>query len=216
MPVKTLKPSYISVTGKWPSKKNGRMSAFESLLERSYFIHLDSDDSVLCYEEYPLELYWIDVTGRKRRYTPDVKVIFVDSTRRPVIVEVKSSQEVIENFDEFKLKYRSVRHQIHSKGFGFRLVTERFFNENEIKNLHFLKRYLKTQISEDALEYFYASVGKQVNKAYQIVKAISPSIEDQAYYQAQMWACVAQGHLITDLTTPLTNSALLTIPVEVL
>jgi len=81
MPVRKIPKSYRSVTGLIVSKKNQRMSGFESSLERDSICLLEFDLNVDYYEEQPVTIDYIDREGKEHTYTPDVFV----SYRRDII-----------------------------------------------------------------------------------------------------------------------------------
>lgn len=56
MPVRKIPKNYLSVTGGFASRKNGRMLGFESPLERDYMILLEYDDLVERFEEQPVRV----------------------------------------------------------------------------------------------------------------------------------------------------------------
>ena len=48
-PQRKIKKNYRSVTGHFPSLKNGKSIGFESLLEKSYFLSLEFNDDIIFY-----------------------------------------------------------------------------------------------------------------------------------------------------------------------
>lgn len=73
MPVRKIKKNYRSVTGYFASVKNGRNIAYESLLERDFFLLLEFDRLVSSYEEQPLRLSY-RYGNKDLPYTPDALV----------------------------------------------------------------------------------------------------------------------------------------------
>jgi hypothetical protein len=82
MPVRKIPKNYRSVTGRFPSLKNNRSVAFESTLERDFYLSLEFDEGVESYEEQPLTISG-DHNGRAISYSapfpypPPLQPIFV-------------------------------------------------------------------------------------------------------------------------------------------
>lgn len=86
MGVRTIRPGCRGLRGYFASRKAGRPVAFESRLERDFYILLESDPDVVAFVEQPVT---IEFRGRQRarRYTPDARVTFRDGLTQ--LVEVK-------------------------------------------------------------------------------------------------------------------------------
>lgn len=76
MPKRKIPKSYRNVTGVLSSRKNERMIASESTLERDLYILLDFDPVVLSFEEQPEIIPYNLLTGQPSRYTPDCLINF--------------------------------------------------------------------------------------------------------------------------------------------
>lgn len=81
-----IKKSHISVTGYFSSYKNKRQINFESKLEHDFYLLLEFDETVKNYQEQPFKVYYI-YQDKKRRYTPDTLVNYVDGIQK--VFEVK-------------------------------------------------------------------------------------------------------------------------------
>lgn len=88
-PVRKVPVQSKSLSGKFPSLKNGRMIAYESQLELAFIYHLELLPTVYSYCEQPIK---IRVT-QNLYYIPDFLVKFTDK-RKPVLVEVKYQSDV--------------------------------------------------------------------------------------------------------------------------
>ena len=80
-----------SCAGDYPSKKNGVLVPFESLLEGDLVVIMEKDLEIARYWAQPETFRWRDEAGRRRRYTPDFLVLKVDGTR--VYREVKLKKQ---------------------------------------------------------------------------------------------------------------------------
>ena len=66
--------------GFFPSEKNGRSTAWESLVERDFMYLLEFDSSVISYIEQPLTISYKD-NGKNYKYTPDLMVVRKNKTQ---------------------------------------------------------------------------------------------------------------------------------------
>jgi len=76
MPKRKIPKSYGNVTGVLSSRKNERMIASESTLERDLYILLDFDPVVGSFEEQPETIPYNLLNGQPSRYTPDCRIDF--------------------------------------------------------------------------------------------------------------------------------------------
>src|SRR5947209_18110990 len=123
MPVRKIPTNRRSMTGLIASRKNDRMTGFESSLERDFLLLLDFDRSVARYEEQPVRIEYADAAGRRRTYTPDVLVYYHDDPAgsvdtQPLLCEVKYRDDLFTNWKEYKPKFRAGR--AHARGRGWR------------------------------------------------------------------------------------------------
>lgn len=63
--VRRVPLNWLSVTGWLPSRKNGRLVALESTLERDFYTLLEFDTEVVSYDEQPVQLKYRNSKGRK-------------------------------------------------------------------------------------------------------------------------------------------------------
>lgn len=56
MSIRKIKKSYISCVGYFKSYKNNKQLAFESILERDFFMLLEFNKDVVSFEEQPLKI----------------------------------------------------------------------------------------------------------------------------------------------------------------
>ncbi|QKF58401.1 transposase endonuclease subunit TnsA [Aliarcobacter lanthieri] len=82
MSVRKIKKSYISSTGYFKSFKNDKQIAYESILERDFYMTLEFNSNVLSYEEQPLRIYYEYKDGIRYRYTPDCLVTYQNNIQK--------------------------------------------------------------------------------------------------------------------------------------
>lgn len=117
MSTRKIKKSYISCTGYFASYKNKIQIAFESVLERDFYMLLEFDENVISYAEQPITINYEYKDGSKRKYTPDCLVTYKDGTQRyyevKYINEIRNDNELREKldflksyfYDEYTLKF---------------------------------------------------------------------------------------------------------------
>lgn len=117
MSTRKIKKSYISCTGYFASYKNKIQIAFESVLERDFYMLLEFDENVISYAEQPITINYEYKDGSKRRYTPDCLITYKDGTERyyevKYINEIRNDSELREKldflksyfYDEYTLKF---------------------------------------------------------------------------------------------------------------
>lgn len=61
----------------------------ESTVERDFVMLMEFDEKVDKIVSQPIELSYVDLNGRRQRYTPDYLVYFKNAASKPLLVEVK-------------------------------------------------------------------------------------------------------------------------------
>lgn len=111
MLMRKIKKSHISVTGYFSSYKNKRQINFESKLEHDFYLLLEFDENVKNYQEQPFKVYYI-YQDKKRRYTPDTLVNYVNDTQK--VFEVKpifKIQNDIELQEKIELQKEKIKEE---------------------------------------------------------------------------------------------------------
>ena len=164
--VRKVKKSHISVTGYFSSYKNKRQINFESKLEHDFYLLLEFDEQVKSYKEQPFNIYYI-YQDKKRRYTPDTLVNYIDGTQK--VFEVKpifKIQNDIELQEKIELQKQKIKKEknlelsiftdanidkIYMDNikiiYNFAFIKENKEIENKIKN-ELLKLNIQIQIKE--------------------------------------------------------------------
>jgi len=92
-PVRNIPIQSRSVAGKIFSYKNNKLISYESQLELAFIYHLEFTPTVKSYIEQPIKVYY--ETGKIKKYfIPDFIVYYSDFQIKPLIVEIKYSQEI--------------------------------------------------------------------------------------------------------------------------
>ena len=212
MPIRKIPKNYRSVTGTFASIKNKRNIAFESLLERDFFLTLEFDATVESYEEQPVEIFY-EYRGRRTRYTPDCLVHYNDG-RLPCIHEVKFSNEIKEKKVFLKAKFEQIEEYLHQNDMEFKLITEMDMDDIYLENIKFIYNYsvLKNQTK---INYF-----KNILQAYEEIEFADLLLQysSNKYEQAQatpyIWYLVLQKYISIDLYSPITPHTILKVSHE--
>lgn len=127
------------VRGYFPSVKNGRMVAWESLLERDAIILFEFSSAVVSYHEQPsIETYYED--DLPRRYFPDFSLTF--RSEEQVDVEVKPERKLRSPKNEKRFALISDAYELRDK--GFLILTEKEIRqEPRLSNLKLLAHHCR-------------------------------------------------------------------------
>jgi hypothetical protein len=210
MPVRIIPKNYRSLTGLVLNSRTQSMTAFESSLERDFFLLLDFDPDVEFYEEQPVKIVYNDAKGRRRTYTPDVLVRYrtdLPQARhsKPLLCEVKYREDLRQHWVEYRPKFRAAGRYARQHSWRFRLVTERDVRTPYLDNVKFLRSYQTRAINESdrtRLLVVLSALG-QTNPA-SLLNAISQDRWQQAQMLPVLWQLIATRQIRTDLSHPLT------------
>lgn len=145
-PVRKIRQSNRSITGKRSSLKTNASQHFESTLERDNITLLEFDDDVESYVVQPVTIYY-DHGNRPTRYTPDVAVYYKpELKRKPLLCEVKYEAELIEKKDHLEPKFNAAKDYARHNGFEFSVITEKEIRTDRLYNVKFLSRYRQSEI----------------------------------------------------------------------
>lgn len=140
MSVRQIKKSYISCTGYFASYKNKSQVAFESVLERDFYMMLEFDENVVSYEEQPMRMQYEYLDGKNRRYTPDTLVTYKNRSQR--LFEVKYEDELQNNLElQEKLQLLS-RHIKQEYSIDFEVYTDKYMDKQLLLNYKFLYKFV--------------------------------------------------------------------------
>lgn len=218
MPVRTIKRTYLSLTGYFYSILNERLMAFESPHERDYFFVLEFDRDVESYEEQPLAIESI-VDGKKRTYYPDVLVYFKPETgRKDLLVEVKSvdelSREKGKDGENLKLKLSACESYSRQHGMDFKVITDDDMKkEHNLSNLKLLYHHVRRKPKDlESQRIIILNILREGPlKIVELVEKLSPDKFKQAAALPSMWHMLYEGSINADLKKPLTNDSILEI-----
>lgn len=128
------------IRGYYPSRKLGRMVAWESLLERDALLLLEFSPGVIFYQEQPTVVTYPDGNG-VRQYFPDFELVLHDGVR--VHLEVKPLSKLLR--PSIAKRFDAVISRYASRGQEFRIVTEQEIRREPLmRNVRQLDRLART------------------------------------------------------------------------
>lgn len=122
--------------------------AHESTVERDFVMRMEFESDVAKLVSQPVELSYIDLNGRRQRYTPDYLVYF-KSDRKPLLVEVKEKTELLEKFEKLRPKFSAAFAAAREEGWIFKIYDERRIRGPLLDNIRKLKNYAAHTVRED-------------------------------------------------------------------
>ncbi|QOP46454.1 TnsA endonuclease N-terminal domain-containing protein [Sulfurimonas paralvinellae] len=197
-PQRKIKKNYRSVTGHFPSIKNGKSVAYESKLEKTFFLTLEFDDNVISYQEQPQ--ISIDFQKRIKTYSADCYVRYDKAANiDDSLVEVKYTQELEKKKEYFEEKFASIRQACDDLNLDFQIFTEQNYPQVYIDNLDFLYRY-KTHGREKRYDNQILSFNfTDATTASKIANTLTNDPKELIIAANAIWGLVAAGKLTTDL-----------------
>lgn len=218
MPVRKIPKNYLSVTGAFASRTNGRALAYESRLEMDHMVTLDWDPEVESFEEQPVRILFVGKNGRNSSYVPDLLIRYRPSTsgklRKPVLVEVKSQGDLEKNKDKYAPKFAAAKKFAAERGWEFRVITDREIRTPRLPNLKFLREYRLIEPDVAVIKRVVAAIRTKGGKAevQALLEETFRSDTERLRLLPVIWHLVATGILQVDLEQPVTNSAVLVLP----
>lgn len=177
--------------GYFPSRKLGRMVAWESLLERDAILLLEFSRGVVSYQEQPVRILYADGMI-SREYYPDFEAILED--RRCVHVEVKTTWQLAK--PDIATKFKVIASDYRRRQQEFLIITEREIQcEPLLTNLR-------------TLAYLAGRAGQILPSNQNLRELLGASVTSFAGVEAQLGPdlllrLIAAGQIHCDLRQPL-------------
>lgn len=204
VPARTIPMGRRSVTGRVIVK--GKAIGCESNLEHDFLARLAMDPSVADVLEQPVTIPYVDINGRRSRYTPDFLVRYICGNQ--TLWEVKFSDEIKTERRRLKARLVAGRSFAAEHGLRFKLITERSIRAPDFKNLTFLRGFLEIQEDAAVEAAILAAIRqKGTSTPRQAIDAAFSSEADRRAAIAPLWRLLANGIVIADLLQPLTMTS---------
>lgn len=203
-PVRSIGTSRRALTGSVRLSGGGQVP-FESSLERDWLQLLDFDDNVIAVREQPFSIQYVTDEG-VRRYTPDVLVEFAGHLGRvrTVVYEVKPQDELEQSFLMLRPRFKAAVAYCRSRGWQFKIVTEKRIRTPKLGNVQFLRRYkLLPEQPEIRQQLLQALRGLERTTPEGLLAATFWHGEHKMAAIPVFWHLVANRLIGTDLAIPL-------------
>lgn len=219
MPVRKIPKNYLSVTGAFASRKNGRMMGFESPLERDYMVLLEYDDHVESFEEQPVRIKVPAAKGRRKTpYVPDLLVHFKATgkrPRKPLLAEVKTRRDLVKHKDKYAPKFAAATALAKENGWEFRTVDDSEIRVPRLPNLKFLREYHLISPDPDQIQRVLDGMeeaGGWVELEEILGGLCNDDTDDRLALLPVIWHLVATGRIAVDLDKAFTDRTPLALP----
>lgn len=135
--------NYRNITGKFSSQKAHGTVAYESKLERDYYILFELAPAVIFIKEQPVTL---KSKASGLSYTPDFELhILEDGIRKIIIGEVKYRKDLRKDWDTLRPKFEmAIEYSQALENTSFKIFTDRcpqIVSKNYLFNAHFLLNF---------------------------------------------------------------------------
>jgi hypothetical protein len=209
MPVRIIKKSAVSCTGRFWSVKNTRSISFESALEKDVFLSMEFDKTILSYEEQPFKVGH-SMNNKVIYYYPDCFIKYKpELTKKDLIVEVKTMAELndVKKQDKLNRKFTAIKSFAEANGFDFKVVTDDDIRGQLLDNRKFLYGFAE---QPKTFDYFSRIILTVVAKAgtvsvNELLSNISQDRETSSRFLPTLWHMVFTGDIYVDLNKPLNN-----------
>lgn len=207
MAVRKIKANNRSVTGEFFSDKMEEIVKFESNLEKDFYLWCEFNP---CVEEYifqPLSIVYQNQHDKRAIYTPDVLVKYSDS-RSTSLIEIKYSQDLKENFEEYRPKFKAAIRYCREQDWKFEVITEKI-RTPYLNNIKFLLNFMGGNINDEFREQILKTMGE--------MKSFTPKTFLDQFAKTEyikgvalryFWTLALKREIICDLTVPLSMNTL--------
>lgn len=205
---KRITCSPVHIVTRIPSTKNGERVATMSRNERNVGWMLEALNSVARYESQPFTCEF-EMDGKVRRYTPDFLVHFTDDAI-PLVLEIKPARFLENLYLQRKLKI--VARDLPKLGYRFMVMTEKQIPTlTEYSNLRFLYHHRSRLPSDEVIQAVLKLVREGVDRAF----PLDDYIRRHDNEQSSVYAMLAHGYLLADMSTSIDYQTQLRIAGEV-
>lgn len=205
MPVRLLKKSAVTNVGSFPSLKLGHPVRYEGSTERDYLFFLEFDQRVQSYEMQPMKISMLLSDGKLHKYTPDVRLLYIDGTR--ALVECQKKKY---------LKKKGTQQQIEigerwceENDYRFLLqLDEELYQGPRLDRLKIAFRYSRLSIPHKAFSECLAYLDTNPQGVTLRTLVTHLSKDEPERLKPYVWALLFQHTLEADLDQPVDNDDL--------
>lgn len=208
MSIRKIKKSYISCTGYFASYKNKSQIAFESVLERDFYMILEFDDNVYTCKEQPLQISYEYFNGKNRRYTPDTLVTYKDGTQK--VFEVKYQNEIDGN-EELQKKLELLKNEFRATyNYEFEVFTDAMIDKTYLDNLKFLYKFVFIPPNDSKTNIVHEIISNQKTiRVKEVLNEITSDKMIQLEYIPYLWNFLFKNKTFVNLSEKLTMNTII-------
>ncbi|WP_375751988.1 TnsA endonuclease N-terminal domain-containing protein [Vibrio sp. HN007] len=174
---------------------------------------LEQREDVHHFLEQPVKVEFKDEKNQLRCYTPDALVSFTEQPQQ--LVEVKYEAELKEKWSELKPKFKAATKLARSKGWVFKIYTERRIRTPFLTNARFLKQYRNISAKQtDILSILSTLFELRESSPKALLATLKTNKWNQATYIPIIWHLVSSNQIATDLNRPLTMDSPIWLPIK--
>lgn len=208
MPTRSIKKSHIAVTGYFSSYKNKRQINFESKLEHDFYLLLEFDKTIKSYQEQPFKVYYI-YQDKKRRYTPDTLVNYIDSTQK--IFEVKPMFKIkndVELQEKIELQKQKIKEE---KNLELCIFTDVDIDKIYINNIKIIYNFAFIKVNKEIQD----KIRKELLKSNlpiavkNLLDRLTNTKADRLKYIPYLWNLVFNNLECMDFTKKITMASII-------
>lgn len=196
--------NYRNITGKFYSKKVQGSIAFESKLERDYYMLFELDSNISIIQEQPVTL---KSESTRLIYTPDFKIyINVNGEYKTIIGEIKYKNDLKKNWSKLRPKFEmAIEYCQSQKNTEFKIFTNacpKISNQNYLFNTHFLLNF--KQFNHDNYTLLRNQYKPNIT-IEQLLKKCTKELSTQMELLSTLWYLIRVDAIQTDLFTKLST-----------
>ena len=151
MPVRQIKATYSSLTGRFASRKMNRLISWESALERDFYYLAEYDPSVATIEEQP-----ITFSSKSRKYTPDALIelnapshIFPRLKVGFNIIEIKYRADLSKNWHKYRPKLKLAVGECIERKWNFKILTDVEIRSEMLENVKMIEHHMRRESEKE-------------------------------------------------------------------
>ncbi|WP_417657084.1 Tn7 transposase TnsA N-terminal domain-containing protein [Pseudidiomarina aestuarii] len=159
----------------------------------------------------PIELVYVDLNGRKQRYTPDYLVYFNTESQKPILVEVKERVEIESDFEKLRLKFKAGIRAAKANDWIFKIYDDTKIRGLLLENIRKLKNFSAHSVTQDDRAKLLTSL-QSFQGPLTVKEFLEHFTADRNEYLAninRIWWLALQHDIELDLTKPLSERTLI-------
>ncbi|RUO66244.1 TnsA endonuclease N-terminal domain-containing protein [Pseudidiomarina planktonica] len=174
-------------------------------------MQMEFDANVAKVVSQPIELSYIDMSGRRQRYTPDYLVYFRSSNVKPWLVEVKERDEIKKDFGKLRLKFAAGFAEAKKQGWIFKICDDMRIRGLRLENIRKLKNFSSHSVSAELREKLLTSLAtiNTPSTVQAFLESYTNNRNDYLTNISRIWWLTLQHDIELDLSTPLSEKTII-------